>query len=107
MIADINNDKIKNDTEGKPFFDDIRKEVTEFSADKKVQTMLLEEKMAIFDMQMTKAEGKAEGKAEEYAELQEVYRWLFGSGRGSDVERATNDEEFYNELLKEYKSTKQ
>ncbi|WP_026529133.1 PD-(D/E)XK nuclease family transposase [Butyrivibrio sp. VCD2006] len=107
MIADINNDKIKNDTEGKPFFDDIRKEVSEFSADKEVQAMLLEEKMAILDMQMTKAEGKVEGKAEEHAELQDVYRWLFSSGRGSDVERATNDEEFYNELLKEYKSTKQ
>ncbi len=114
MIADINNEKVRNDTEGKMFFDDIRKDVIEFSADKEVQTMLLEEKMAILDMQMTKEEGRAEGHAEGRAEghtegqteVIDVFNWLFSSGRGSDVERATKDKGFYNKVLKEYKSEK-
>ena len=118
MIADINNEKIMSDTKGEKFFDDIRKEVSEFSADKEVQAMLLEEKMVIFDMQMTKEEGRTEGRAEGRAEgrvegqtegraeVKDVFSWLFSSGRAGDVERATKDEAFYNEVLKEYKNRK-
>ena len=108
------NEKIMSDTKGEKFFDDIRREVSEFSADKEVQAMLLEEKMAIFDMQMTKEEGRTEGRAEGRvegqtegrAEVKDVFSWHFSSGRGSDVERATKDEAFYNEVLKEYKNRK-
>lgn len=113
-IADINNHKVESDTEGIQFFDDIRKEVAEFSADKEVQLMLLEEKMAIYDMQMTKAEGREEGREEgrkegreeEHTEIMDVFNWLFDSGRSADVEKAIKDKEFYQKVLEEYKNRK-
>jgi len=70
--------------------EDIRKKVAEFSADKEVQAMLLEEKMAILDMQMT----KEEGRQEERIEIQDVYGWLFENGRDEDVKKATKDGAF-------------
>ncbi len=36
-----------------------------------------------------------EQKDEEHTEVMDVFNWLFGVGRDSNVERATKDEEFY------------
>ncbi|WP_026659856.1 Rpn family recombination-promoting nuclease/putative transposase [Butyrivibrio sp. AC2005] len=50
---------------------------------------------------------EAKGIEKGHTELQDVYGWLFEVGRGADVEKATKDEEFYQQVLREYKSRKQ
>ncbi|WP_049945157.1 PD-(D/E)XK nuclease family transposase [Butyrivibrio sp. AC2005] len=115
MIADINNDKVKEMTQGDEMYDDIRKEVDAFSKDKEVQAMLLEEEMARADWVTGinaarreghaegHAEGRAEGRAEEHLEVQNVYAWLTGQKRIDDISKAATDEKYYSKMLAEYK----
>ena len=123
MIADINNDKVKEMTLGDEMYDDIRKEVDAFSKDKEVQAMLLEEEMARADWVTGinaarreghaegraegraegHAEGHAEGRAEEHVEVQNVYAWLTGQKRIDDISKAATDEKYYLKMLAEYK----
>ena len=122
MIADINNDKVKEMTQGDEMYDDIRKEVDAFSKDKEVQAMLLEEEMARADWVTGinaarreghaegraegraegHAEGHAEGRAEEHVEVQNVYAWLTEQKRIDDISKAATDEKYYLKMLAEY-----
>ncbi|WP_026658421.1 PD-(D/E)XK nuclease family transposase [Butyrivibrio sp. AC2005] len=99
MIADINNDKVLEKTQGNVMFDDIRKEVDAFSKDKEVQAMLLEEKMARSDWVTGINAARREGRAE----VQNVYAWLISIGRSDDVSKAVTDDGYYQTVLAEYK----
>lgn len=68
MIADINDEDLKESIDTNPDLKKIRKEVSYLSQDKEVQAMLLEEKFAISDwitaQSSAKEDGKKEGKEE-------------------------------------------
>lgn len=50
MIADINNEKVTAETSGDKMFDDIRRDVSEFTQSREVQNMIIAEYLAIMEM---------------------------------------------------------
>lgn len=65
MIADVNNEKVKQAINGNKMCEDICREASIFSRDKEVQAMLLEEKMAIADWNSNRSAGRSEGREEQ------------------------------------------
>jgi predicted transposase/invertase (TIGR01784 family) len=64
MIADINDEDLKESIDTNPVLKEIKKEVSYLSQDKEVQAMLLEEKFAISDWITAQSSAKEEGKEE-------------------------------------------
>jgi hypothetical protein len=71
-----------------------------------VNEMLLTEYNEAEVMELFEADGwrkgHKEGREEGQTETLSVFQWLFQNGRAADVERATNDPDFYAKLLEEY-----
>jgi flagellar biosynthesis/type III secretory pathway protein FliH len=53
-----------------------------------------------------RAEGKAEGKAEGEITIIDLNKWLFSQGRGSEIERYTENPDYLKTLLAEYSNSK-
>lgn len=70
MIADINDEDLKESIDTNPDLKEIRKEVSYLSQDKEVQAMWLEEKFAISDWIMAQSSAKKLG--EENGRLLEI-----------------------------------
>ena len=68
--------------------------------------MILAEDLAIMDWNSQKKwerdEGIKEGIKEGEKNLNELYVWLFSQGRAEDVQKATRDSDYLNQLFEEY-----
>ncbi len=102
LIADINNEKVRNETSGDKFFDDIREEVFEFTRSREVQLMILADDLAIMDWNSTKKWEREEGREEGRDEMADLIRWLFGQDRADDVQKAVEDKAYLESLFEEY-----
>lgn len=120
LIADINNEKIVQESLHNRLLSDIREDVFRFTRSKEVQQMILAEDLAIMDWNSSinsarkeaaaegraegKAEGKSEGIIEGQAEIINLCKWLFSQNRDEDVKKVTSDPEYLRMLLGEYAS---
>ena len=118
LIADINNEKVIEQSEDNDFIYHIREDVFKFTQSKEVQQMILAEDLAIMDWNSSlsyakreaaaegRAEGRAEGLAEGRAEGQDMVmnlnKWLISNDRADDIIRYTNDSEYFKVLMDEY-----
>lgn len=102
MIADINNEKVTAETSGDKMFDDIRRDVSEFTQSREVQNMIIAEDLAIMEMNSQNRWERKEGRKEGRKDIIELNRWLIECGRGDDVLKAAVDTEYMDKLMKEY-----
>ena len=98
LIADINNEKVKEECDSNRFLRDIREDVYKFTQDKEVQQMIYAEDIAMADY-YSSLNG---ARKEERAGIIELYKWLHSKGRDEDFEKGTNDPAYLEALLDEY-----
>ncbi|MBR4667875.1 MAG: PD-(D/E)XK nuclease family transposase [Butyrivibrio sp.] len=98
LLADPNNEKVKESVTNNNFFEKIYVDANNFSQDKEVQNMLFEEELAIMDYNTSIHLAREEG--EEKTNI--LYAWLFENGRAEDVQKATLDPQYRKALFEEY-----
>ncbi len=98
MIADINNDQVREAIKDSDFCSAIYKDAESFSQDKEVQLMTFEDELAIMDRNTDIKYAKKEGEKR----VNSLYSWLNDNGRINDVTKAFTDEDFRDKLFDEY-----
>ncbi|MBR4574441.1 MAG: hypothetical protein IKO16_05985 [Lachnospiraceae bacterium] len=98
LIADINNEKVVQESTNNKLLSDIREDVFRFTRDKEVQHMLLADDIERINwygnMNLSRKEGRTE--------VNDLYKWLFSQKRDADVKKATEDPDYLDTLLAEY-----
>ena len=98
LIADINNEKVVQESTNNKLLADIREDVFRFTRDKEVQHMLLADDIERINwygnMNLSRKEGRTE--------IVDLNKWLFSQKRDADVKKATEDHDYLDTLLAEY-----
>lgn len=106
LIADINNEKVVQESANNRFLQDIRKDVFRFTRSKEVQQMLLADDIERINwysnMNLSRKEGFEEGTIAGKSAILDLYKWLFSQNRDADVRKATEDPSYLDVLLAEY-----
>ncbi len=105
LIADINNEKVKRETEGEELFDGIREDVYQFTQSKEVQQMILAEDLDIMMHNSQLRWERREGQKEERKDIGDLNIWLLDQKRVDDVRKAAEDSEYMDVLFEEYRKT--
>ena len=110
MLADVNNESVKEAVMKQNSLKELYCDAEKFSQNIDVQLMLLAEEFAEYDRQ--NALNKATEKGIEIGEkrginigidqINDLYSWLYSNGREEDVKKALTDPVFREELLKKY-----
>ena len=97
MIADVNNEKVKQAISKNKMFQDICNEAIMFSKEKEVQAMMLAEKLAVADWNSNRTAGREEMNA--------VYAWLHKNERDDDIFKALVDATYRQKLVEEFNTS--
>ena len=105
MIADINNEQVKERVKGSDFCNKLYKDAESFSQDKEIQMMTFEDELAIMDWNSAVNLAKKEGKEEERNDIGTLNLWLLDQNRIEDVRNAASDSDYMDKLFKEYRES--
>lgn len=102
LLADPNNEKVKESVESNHFFKKIYVDANNFSQDKEVQNMLFEEELALMDYNTSIHLAREEGEEIGQNKINSLNAWLFENGRDKDVRKAITDAVYRKTLFEEY-----